>query len=848
MTTFTPNILIDNLNKNIGKIIGHSIKGYYEFYKMEQLLLTSIQTNKKQNKNQNIGKNKKIFAFLETYATIIQYGKSYFADQIITNLTEIETQVLYINTVSPLISHKPKIGYVEELTGGQHGGSNQLIKMFISLAIQLLFASLANSTSIANSISLYGQTSEVAINIDKGQIPKARTGMYDTLNPSNTSQMEQMTQEFGSNVVFPQDTLIKSVNLVELYSPDFIAKMKGSQGIWDKLLNLYQDDQFNDLFYSNISARVEYVNSLVDIVHPALEDMCRGLVQTTDKLLPIRLYDLLNSKLASEFQRIKDTRDELIENKISELKSDKLNELQITEAEPDIFDLVKEDVDKTTSQLSSGVSSFFSWMTTSKQQPDTTQTTDLKTITATELQDIYTRVDESVSKQIQELGNRFEQEAFSNLANEKLLELQEQTIDALSVTNLQIYLSSVCKIKKPKYMFNQASGVVYIKNPARSRTHLMVLAKNVISYYDTVIKGIQQVGKNGEIFIDIPDEVRILNLNSLLEKSQSILPVLVQYDTEIVSSLTEGHEASSNINEFFENIIKMWIDIKDPIIQATQHFPVTSKNKKMELERKDEASQLEQKEIKRIHDIEIEQRQSIVIQNRELNEVSKEEWVEFNGWVGINVEGGLNTAEQTASAIVNSTTQVGTNILENSNKLLNTGMASIMSVAWGISKTGMIFFIPALLFIAMKTGFVSAVFKNIKRRIEPGTTPTSVIGTTPTFGPGPALGSRPTVAPGPTYGPGPAFGSTPTLGSRPAFGSTTAPVFIANYNRIRARPAINDDDLSSMLSGMDINKPTPRRGGKQNKTKKHNKMKTHKSKRGKKRQSRHKKGRPTKKR
>ena len=105
--------------------------------------------------------------------------------------------------------------------------------------------------------------------------------MYDTLNPSNTSQMEQMTQEFGSNVVFPQDTLIKSVNLVELYSPDFIAKMKGSQGIWDKLLNLYQDDQFNDLFYSNISARVEYVNSLVDIVHPALEDMCSCLLYTS---------------------------------------------------------------------------------------------------------------------------------------------------------------------------------------------------------------------------------------------------------------------------------------------------------------------------------------------------------------------------------------------------------------------------------------------------------------------------------------------------------------------------------------------------------------------------------------
>ena len=43
---------------------------------------------------------------------------------------------------------------------------------------------------------------------------------------------------------------------------------------------------------------------------------------------------------------------------------------------------------------------------------------------------------------------------------------------------------------------------------------------------------------------------QIENLNSLLEKAQSVIPVLIEYDTGLVSSLAEGHESASILIEF----------------------------------------------------------------------------------------------------------------------------------------------------------------------------------------------------------------------------------------------------------------------------------------------------------
>lgn len=822
MTTLTPNNIVDNLNKNFDKIIGQAIIGYNKFYQMEQLLLNSIQTNSQQTS----AGSKKILAFLTTYATIVRYGKTYFLDQIITNYVEMENLTLYVNTISPFLSQSFNNnivnGYVEQLEGGQKGGNNLLIRLFVSLAIQMLFSSLANSQNIANSISLYGQNGEVSIDIDKGKIPKARSVIYDNINPNNATQMEQKTSEYGRKVVFPKDTIVYSLNLTERYSPEFISKLKGNQGFLEKFLQLNSDEQFYNLFYSNITSRVDYLNSLIDIVNPALEEMCKGLVKTTDRLLPIPLYELLNSKLAMEFQRIKDKRDALIEEKMAQLKSDKLNQLQITQAEPGMLDVVSETGDKlknvvtnvASNVVTGSINAFFYWpksvsasASVSVDEPVYEQ----KPLSTQELQDIYNSVDESVKKQIQDLGNSFDTEAFSSLANEKMAELQEDTVDSLSVTNLKIYLTAVCKIKKPRYTFNQTSGILSIKNFAWSRFHLQILAQNVVSYYDTVIKGIQSVTPNGEVIIDIPDDIRIQNLNSLLEKSQSIIPVLVEYDTGLVSSLAEGHESASNITDFFSNIAKMWIDIKTPILQACEQFPETSRKQNIELTRLEEEARRNNMELERKHEMDVVQRVLQAKQKNELNELTEKDWDIFNRMIGINVGGSLNTVTNTANSIVNSTTDFGTNTLENTDKLFKQGFANINSIVWGITNSGMVLCIPVLFLLALKTGLITAVFDNIKGRLQ---RPNNI----------PAL---PPANPNPNVNP-PFNPNQPTGVDLRGFTD-------ADINDLR--DVLLESDGGGRYKKNSSNK----------KTRKNKRKRTRKLKRGKKRQTKYRKSRPTKK-
>jgi hypothetical protein len=811
MTTLTPNNIVDNLNKNFDKIIGEAIIGYNKFYQMEQLLLNSIQNNAGQNSDGS----KKVIAFLTTYATIVQYGKNYFLDQIITNYVEMENLTLYVNTISPFFSQpfNNDKGFVEELAGGQKGGNNLLIQLFVSLVIQMLFSSLANSQNIANTISLYGQNAEVSIDINKGKIPKYRSTINDIINPLNATQMEQKTSEYGRKVVFPKDTIVNSLNLTERYSQEFISKLRGNQGFLEKFLQLNSDEQFYNLFYSNISARVEYLNSLIDIIHPVLENMCKGFVKTTDKLLPIPLYELLNSELAMEFQRIKDKRDSLINEKMAQLKSDKLNALQITQAEPGMLDVVSETGDKLTnlaSNLASNVvtgsiNAFFYWpKSVSSETVETDET--VKPLSTQELQDIYDSVDESVNKEIQGLGDYFDKEAFSILANEKMEELQEATIDSLSVTNLKIYLTAVCKIKKPRYTFNQSGGILSIKNSARSRFHLQILAQNVVSYYDTVIKGIQRVTPNGEVIIDIPDDIRIQNLNSLLEKSQSVIPVLIEYDTGLVSSLAEGHESASNINDFFENIAKMWIDIKIPILQACEQFPETSRKKNIELTRLEEESRRNNMELERIHDMAVVERVLQAKQKNELNELSQKDWEIFNRMLGINIGGTLNTVTTTANSIVNSTTDFGTNTLENVDIIFKKGFANLNTIAWGITNSGMILFIPVLFLIALKGGLITAIFDNIKGKLQR---------TNPNPSVNPPV--NPPVNPNPPINP--------------------------NYQHYLDQPPEEGEEYEPT-----IDYSLRRRGGKKNrKTRKNKKKITRKLKRGKRRQTKYRKSRPTKK-
>jgi hypothetical protein len=93
------------------------------------------------------------------------------------------------------------------------------------------------------------------------------------------------------------------------------------------------------------------------------------------------------------------------------------------------------------------------------------------------------------------------------------------------MTNLRIYLTAICLIKKPIYLFNETNGEIYIKDPARSRVHLQILAENVVKYFDTIIAGLTKMDGN-EIIKDIPNEQRRERMESLRQKSVMIIDIL----------------------------------------------------------------------------------------------------------------------------------------------------------------------------------------------------------------------------------------------------------------------------------------------------------------------------------
>jgi hypothetical protein len=351
----------------------------------------------------------------------------------------------------------------------------------------------------------------------------------------------------------------------------------------------------------------------------------------------------------------------------------------------------------------------------------------------------------------------------------------------------------------------------------------MVLAKNVIQYYDLVLKGLQYI-ENGEVFIDIPDELRIRNMNSLKEKSQAILQVLTEYDTELSRTLAEGDENASNPQQFFENIAKMWINMKDKILEASTQFPISAMESRKEIDRqKQETARIIQEKIVK-NELEVQERLQDIASNQQLNNLTKQEWDLFNQYFSINLGSALKTGTSVIDNVVNATSDVGNNLVENVGKLGERGISSLISMAWGLAKLGMILSIPALIYISLKTGLITSIFANIQKSLTKSI-------------------SAPTNQPTTTQ---------PTT-TQPETTPTNQPSPLQNTN-IDVNPKIDEkeeiDELANILLNMKMSPVGGRRNNRKipnRKTRKHKKRKTRKLRGGKRRRTRHKKTRPTKK-
>jgi len=89
MNNLKPEDIVNTLYNKFPEIMGQAITGYYNFFKIEQELINIVHEIVDENIERQI-----INSFI-IWATIIQYGKTYFLQQIMDNLIQNEMFQMY---------------------------------------------------------------------------------------------------------------------------------------------------------------------------------------------------------------------------------------------------------------------------------------------------------------------------------------------------------------------------------------------------------------------------------------------------------------------------------------------------------------------------------------------------------------------------------------------------------------------------------------------------------------------------------------------------------------------------------------------------------------------------------
>lgn len=808
MNDFTPDLLINRLNEKFPSIINEAIKGYKSFYDKEQEFISKINKDIIISDLLNNELTKKQLNYLIAYANILKYGKSYFMWQIVYNLIQMEMLTDYVNYIGPLLQTKETKSNVtiEELPSeGQKGGGP--FDTFIKLIVTIIFISITTTTSTAQNIASFTDVSVTYdINIEQGKIPKA-VGYQDTLDPTIEEELREFTKQYKQNLQFPSDKLLKQ-DISQLS----VEPLMDSITTNNLFSSLFMGKQYlREKVTETLKSQTKKINNLARETNLALEQVCKSFVETTDPSLPIDLVSLFNSELARNLNKLQESREKIEQQRRSELTEQKLLELQIREAEPTLMVSLNEKFKGTIGSISN----IFSWSSSSNEIQSTTE--DNAKLSSSELVDLYAKVEQDVETEINSLSEQLDINVFQEVASSVESKLIRDATEALRSTNLRIYLSAICHIKTPTYVFNQTENIIYLKDPVSSRTHLKVLAENVVSYYKTVTEdGIHSI-KDGQVVVDVPGEERQINMKSLLEKSQYIIEILTNYDIGLTRTLLDVPlDADVNVLDFFENIGKMWIDLKTKSIQALVQFPITEREKNREIDRKKEESRrlLESERVQ--NQLETEERLQTLAQNQESNSLTKQEWESFNKWFSINTGGVLGVGTGVLNNIVNSTTDVGNNAVNNLKMLSDNGMSGIISVVWGIAYSGMLITLPAILVVALYSGCITAVFSRTARRLNEDNNVVRIQGKTEEVI-APYQSTRLTVMPD------------------------------ENYHNF-----LKQQEEGEVYNPLKIYEPPEKRGGNYNKyryrkTRKNKKHRTKKLKYGKKRQTKHRKKRITKK-
>lgn len=663
MSTLTPENIVENLYKKFPQIIGHAITGYYKFFKLEQEFINIINGIVDENIEPQI-----INSFI-IWATIIQYGKTYFLQQIMDNLIQNEMFQMYIGLFDPM-SEK-----VQQLIGG--GKINEQI--LILFMVLMFIINLTNVTSVSNAISPLGDIT--VINIAEGIIPEATSNINRELNPRNLTELLEFTTQYAVNPIIPsEETFTTNVNI---YKDQFIEITKKSLPFFTKVFT--SDTAFNELFVKEIKRKTDDINSLSINVSNVLNEVCKGFSEVTNDDLPITLYNLFNKQMKQKTELLKQNQQIILEKEEARLKANLL-----------IQSGVPSDVEVESSFSISNIGKMFSFNSNNKEpKPEKT------VISQSKLNEVMDNVEEIVKDEMISFTKKTDIILIEEASADVMQDMIKTNNQQLQTTNFKKYLTAICKIKIPQYKFNETTGELYIKDIPISRFHLKILAMNVQLNYNTVMElGINE--KNKE------------KIKSLYEKSEVILQILTDYDLGI-AQIFDPDATPNKMDDFFNNMANIWISLKNNMEPALLQFPITEMetNKKIKQEKQELIRSLNEQQSKHnieiqkkqaSHDLNVETKQQDIIIKSELNNISSQSWDLLRETLKINAKGSVgvvtDTLSEATNTIINSTSGIVDNVLDRS-------IHSVLSVAYGISQLGYIFMLPLAIGLALTTGFIA---------------------------------------------------------------------------------------------------------------------------------------------
>jgi hypothetical protein len=704
---FTQKGLFKGFGDNYEHIVGLAIEKYIMFGRMEKEIMElnrllpdkvkpqtrrsdwskpNGQSKKKKGKTSKrkgeakLSKYDKILALLLRYAKIVQYGKRLFFGEIINNYL-IMKMFIHVEEIIEGTKKSQRNGsdiVVEELSGG--GNLNDALS---ALVLTLIVSLITVVTTDANKNSHVTKTFETGIfmnqevisdiDISSGKLLKAKPAFVGDFDTSDMGHLQNFTREFEFPLEFKNDTIVRSRNINEIYRSGFIEAQRNelhqkepvnmlAMSLTDSFMKDGQmkkelEEKFVRNFYGKIHEKLAEINVLVGKSYIALETMCESFIARTDIVLPIELFQIWNSEMAKEYEEgnLRQQKEDLTQQLKEELISEKV---RIQEAEGEEIN-----VEQVSREEEEGWSTFWSYMVPPTIFSSTTPQVNTTEIELANKKELVKSIKLEVEKELIEKKVDIERHVMNQTAQKIHYTMRDGATREKHKRNRERYLKAVCRFEPTQYIFNSTTGVIRIKNPASFRTHLMVLSQNVVSYYDTVLRGISYIDDKGEVQLDKPDHHRQAKMESLYEKAKAIIPILDDFDVQIKTSIFGKPADTVPMDQFFASITTGWNNMNDKIFDASEEYPITAQEERLKMKELRERHERAMARNKEQHLMDMQSRVSAYEQNMESANITRAEYVAMKDVIHAHTSGIINIGATVINDGVEGVSTVSQNVL-----------------------------------------------------------------------------------------------------------------------------------------------------------------------------------------